>query len=97
MEREEPLAVSAVVWAEFLCGPLVPDDLRLAVQIVGTPIDFTAEHATIAARLFNTTGRRRGSMVDSMIAAAAIAERAELATENTDDFRGFAGHGLVLV
>ena len=29
------LAVSAVVWTEFLCGPLRPREIQLAAQVVG--------------------------------------------------------------
>ena len=90
------LLVSAVAWAEFLCGPLTDDELELAARIVGPPQDFTPEHATIAARLFNTSGRRRGTMVDCMIAAAAVSAGSPFATANADDFRRFAEQGLQL-
>ena len=94
--RGETLAISSVAWAEFLCGPLADGDLELAVQIVREPQNFTPEHAVIAARLFNVSGRRRGTVVDCMIAAAAIASDAPLATDNTDDFARFVAHGLRL-
>ena len=92
----ETVVISSVAWAEFLCGPLSPGDLNAALQAVGQYLEFTTEHAAIAARLFNATGRRRRMMVDCMIAAVAIAEGAPLATVNAGDFGRFAEHGLLL-
>ena len=92
----ETLLVSAVAWAEFLCGPITAEQLELAAQIVRRPVDFTAEDAAIAARLFNATGRRRGTMQDCMIAAAAMRDDALLATSNAADFRRFTEYGLRL-
>jgi predicted nucleic acid-binding protein len=92
----EPLAMSAIAWAEFLCGPLSEEDRSLAVAVVSERVPFTAEDAGLAARLFNESGRRRGSLVDCMIAASALNARASLATANTPDFRRLAASGLVL-
>ena len=92
----ETLLVSAVAWAEFLCGPITDEQLELATQIVGRPVDFTAYAAAISALLFNATGRRRGTMQDCMIAAAALRDDALLATSNTADFRRFTEYGLRL-
>lgn len=92
----DTVVVSAVAWAEFLCGPLTDNELRLAARIVGTPLDFTPEHATVAAGLFNTSGRRRGTMMDCMIAAVALGDGSQFATANDDDFRRFAEQGLRL-
>ncbi len=91
------LVISAVAWAEFLCGPLTADELQLAARVVGPPQDFTSRHATIAARLFNTSGRRRGTMVDCMIAAVALGASSQFATANEDDFSRFTEQGLQLV
>ena len=92
----EAIVISSVAWAEFLCGPLSQSDLNAALQIVERYLEFTAEHAAIAARLFNAVARRRRMMVDCMIAAVAIAEGAPLATVNTGDFGRFTEHGLLL-
>lgn len=90
----EAVAVSAVAWAEFLCGPLAGPDLELAGRIVGRQREFGPDHAEIAARLFNASGRRRGSLLDCMVAAAALADDAPVATSNAADFRRFAAAGL---
>lgn len=91
-----PLAISAVAWAEFRCGPVSDEVASIANEIVGTPIVFTAEHAEIAASLFHAGGRRRGTLMDCLIAACAIAGDASLATSNALDFQRFVVHGLRL-
>ena len=92
----EAIVISAVAWAEFLCGPLSRSDLDAALQIVELHSGFTVEHAAVAARLFNDTGRRRRTFVDCLIAAVAVSESARLATSNPADFRRFAEYGLQL-
>lgn len=90
----ESLTMSTVAWAEFLCGP-VDDAARAAASVVvERQCPFTEEMAGIAAMLFNGAGRRRGSMIDCMIAAAALAEDAAVATSNPGDFNRFAALGL---
>jgi predicted nucleic acid-binding protein len=95
LSSETPLAISAVAWAEFLCGPLVAHDLSLAAAVVGEAVPLTADHAVRAAALFNAAGRKRGTFVDCLIAAVAIEEGARLATTNPKDFKGMAGLRLV--
>ena len=92
----ETLGMSAVAWAEFLCGPLDGHEMEWAAAIIGRRGDFTPVHAETAARLFNRSGRRRGSMMDCMIAAAALADGAPLATANREDFRRFEEAGLTM-
>jgi len=86
--------MSAVAWAEFLCGPLSRRDAALAAEIIGRRRDFTTEQATVATRLFDESGRRRGSLVDRMVAAAALADGAAIATANPADFTLFEDFGL---
>ena len=90
----ETFAMSAIAWTEFLCGPLDAIAVSLATVIVDRRLDYTAEAADLAAKLFNGTGRRRNSLADCMIAAAAIAEGAPIATSNPRDFSRFEAHGL---
>ena len=96
IDADETLAMSTVAWVEFLCGPLDRPALEFAVGVIDRYIEFTPAHAEIAARLFNQSGRRRGAQMDCMIAAAAIAENAPIATADARDFRRFEGAGLTL-
>jgi predicted nucleic acid-binding protein len=91
------LAVSAVVWTEFLCGPLRTREIQLAEQVTGEVLPFGPDEAAVAAELFNRTGRRRGSLMDCMVAAAALGQNAALATANPADFRRFAARGLTVL
>ena len=92
----ETLGMSAVAWTEFLCGPLARSEMELASEIVGVRREFTPDQAAIAARLFNDSGRRRGSLIDCMIAASAIADSVPIAAANVADFRRFEDSGLTL-
>lgn len=90
----EPLAMSAIAWAEFLCGPIEAGHADLASRVVPQRLAFGDEDAALAAQLFNAAGRRRGSLTDCMIAASALRAGAPLATENPADFRRFEAAGL---
>jgi predicted nucleic acid-binding protein len=92
----EPLGMSAVAWAEFLCGPVAPASVELVGRVVHDRVPFGEGEAVFAARLFNESGRRRGSLADCMIAATAIRAGVALATENPGDFRRFTAAGLSL-
>ena len=96
IRANEPLGMSAIAWAEFLCGPVDETVLSLASAVVARRFQFTEEMATMAARLFNGSGRRRGTMIDCMIAATALAEEAAVATSNPGDFSRFEAFGLAL-
>lgn len=96
LTANESLAMSTVAWAEFLCGPVDDAARAAALVVVERQCPFTAEMASVAAMLFNGAGRRRGSMVDCMIAAAALADDAAVATSNPDDFNRFSSFGLSL-
>lgn len=93
----DPVGVSAVVWAEFLCGPVSASFTTMARSLLGEPITLGPAEAERAARLFNDTGRRRGSFVDCLVAASALEADARLATDNVNDFARFAASGLQLV
>ncbi len=96
LRDNERLAMSTVAWAEFLCGPLGPNEIALATRIVPIREALSEAHAQLAATLFNGSGRRRGSLADCLIATAAIAASAPLATTNPRDFERFTAHGLRL-
>ena len=93
----ERLRCSAIAWAEFLCGPLTAADLVDVAALVGTPEPVTEADAVKAAELFNTAGRRRGSLADCLIAAVALRSGAAVATENRADFAPFAAAGVRVV
>lgn len=92
-----PLGISAVSWAEFLCGPVRPSEVELAMVIVQEPVPFAAADSTLTARLFELAGRRRRSLAHCMIAATAIRAGAALATANPSDFGSFVPAGLKLL
>jgi len=96
LETDELLSMSAVAWAELLCGPLTPDELEFVSEAVEQRHQFTDDQAVIAARLFNESGRRRRSLPDCMIAATALSHDAALATANEADFRRMEGSGVLL-
>lgn len=89
-------AISVMAWAEFLCGPLAANDEERAREWLREIVPLRPADAALAARMFNATGRRSRSLADCLIAAAAIHDRAALATINTDDFACFAPLGLTL-
>jgi len=90
----ETLGMSTIAWTEFLCGPVERPLLGLVTELVAQLIPFVEDHAALAATLFNESGRRRGSLVDCMIAATAIRGGAMLATANPGDFGRFEVAGL---
>lgn len=94
----EPTAINAVVWYEFLNGPLADDEAAVVHAFVrGSIAAVTEQHAALAAELFNGAGRRRTLKTDALIAAVAICAKADFVTLNMDDFKPFVGTGLRLV
>ena len=92
----ETLAVTAMAWAEFQSGPLHAAELATAAALIDHHRDFTREDAESAARLFNESGRRRGSLIDCMIAATALADEATVATANPTDFERLQPFGVTI-
>ena len=90
------IRTSTVAWAEFLCGPLLPEAASSVRAMVGEPIPLTEEDASRAAKLFNATGRRRGSLNDCMIAAIAMRSAAGLATNDSAHFTRYVSLGLAI-
>ena len=97
LRRGEQLGMSVIAWAELLCGPVSPGHLELIARVVSERIPFVEEDAVMSSQLFNESGRRRGSLMDCMIAASALRASAPLATSNASDFRRFADQGLSLL
>jgi len=93
----EDVGISAIAWSEFLCGPLLSNDLALAQRLFPFVEPFITADAEKAADLFNLTGRRSRSLADCQIAAVALRCGAQIATSNVADFLSFQPFGLVLV
>jgi predicted nucleic acid-binding protein len=97
LKTGKSVATSAIAWSEFCNGPLSKAQKDAAFAVLDRKvIDFTWREAEEAARLFNLSGRRRGSHADCMIAAAALASGVPLATFNRADFERLVPFGLVL-
>lgn len=98
IEAGEPVAACALVWYEFSSGPLLEDELRFALSLLGRRIvPVRQADAELAAHLFNSTGRKPRLRADALIAACAINASAPLATLNVADFEPFAAAGLRLL
>ena len=94
LSARETIEMSSIAWVELLCGPVSPTDVEALARLVAEPVAFGAMDATLAATLFNDSGRRRHSPNDCMIAATALNAGAVLATSNVADFKRFESHGL---
>jgi predicted nucleic acid-binding protein len=93
----EPAAACAVVWYEFLSGPVAEEEVRLARAFLqGRIVAVSEEDAQLAAHLFNAAGHRRGLKTDALIAAVALRAGADFATLNQADFAPFVAQGLRL-
>lgn len=98
LEDEELIGIPAIVWFEFLCGPVSEEEIELARAIATADVlGFADAQAAESARLFNAVKRNRTLRVDAMIAGTAIIAKARLATRNRTDFEPFVAHGLHLV
>ncbi|HSF46996.1 MAG TPA: type II toxin-antitoxin system VapC family toxin [Burkholderiales bacterium] len=97
LKTTTPVGISCIAWAEFLCGPVETSVVNLAARIIHDRVPFLDEDAVMTARLFNLSGRRRGTLIDCMIAAVALRTGASLATTNSEDFRRLQSAGLEIV
>lgn len=96
IREDRGLCCSGMAWAEFLCGPVLPEEIAATETLLSEVLPITPDLAAEGARLFRETGRRSRSLPDCIIAATAIAAKAPLATINRDDFTVFLPHGLEL-
>ena len=97
LRADVQISISALAWAEFLCGPIDEPMRHLAEKVITNIEPLYAEDAEAGSRLFNLTGRRSRSLADCLIAAVALRCRARLATNNVADFKAFAEHGVELL
>jgi predicted nucleic acid-binding protein len=96
LDADVAIGISAIAWAEFLCGPYRDPDRRAVRLLVSRPAALDEDSAELAATMFNGTGRRRGTFTDCLIAAAAVTNDAQLATSNPRDFLPMKAFGLEL-
>lgn len=89
--------MSAIAWTEFLCGPVQAEAVAAVTGFIAERVPCLEDDAARAAGPFNASGRRRGSLLDCMIAAVALRSEAPLATANRADFRPFERQGLTLL
>jgi len=94
LNANEVVRTSIMVWAEFLCGPVTPEQIRTVAALTREPEPIRMEDTVRSAELFNATGRRRGSLADCLIAATCLRLDAAIATNNVEDFRRFMPFGL---
>lgn len=94
--EDQELHCSAITWAEFLCGPVLGDEVDAMASLLSEIVPVTPDLAAEGARLFRETGRRSRSLADCIIAATAILAREPLATINRTDFEPLLAHGLEL-
>jgi predicted nucleic acid-binding protein len=97
IQEGEEIAMSSVAWSEFLCGPVSLAQQKRAKEFVSRVEAFTLDDATLAAELFNATGRRQRSHADCMIAAAAIRRASTIATFDRSGFAQFEPFNLRLL
>ena len=95
--EDRKFCCSAMGWAEFLCGPVLPEEIAAMQSLLHAVLPVTHELAAEGASLFRDTGRRSRSLADCIIAATAIGSKAPLATNNLADFEPFVPHGLILL
>lgn len=98
VQQGTPAAACALVWYEFVCGPVCDEHKQLARFLLAGRIEPVTEVAAeLAGRLYNATGRMRRTRTDALIAACAISKGAEFATLNRADFEPFVEFGLALL
>jgi predicted nucleic acid-binding protein len=86
-----------LVWAEYLCGPLSSEERDLSWQLIqGATVPLESFVAELGAQFFNSSGRRRGSLADCLIAATAVNHNATFLTLDNSDFLPFKALGLKL-
>lgn len=94
--EDRKLHCSAMAWAEFLCGPVLGEEIDAMASLLTDIVPVTPELAAEGARLLRETGRRSRSLQDCIIAATAILAREPLATINRKDFEPLLAYGLEL-
>jgi len=97
IESGERLTTTTLVLYEWWRGPRNEQELRAqeALLPTGKAVQFGAEQAKVAARLYGEVSRPRGRELDLAIAACAITHAAALWSLNREDFKDIPGLKLV--
>ena len=95
--EDRKFSCSSLAWAEFLCGPVISEEITSMETLLHSIVPVTPGLASEGAHLFRETGRRSRSLADCIIAATAISAGAILATNNSENFKPFVAHGLQLI
>lgn len=93
IEQGERIVLCTLVLYEWLRGPRIPEELAAQEALFPreSAVNFGAEEAATAARLYRDLPRTRGRELDLAIAATALCWDARLWTLNVDDFRDVQG------
>ncbi len=91
------MLLTSIVLYEWLRGPRTHEDLAVQENLFPNEsiVDFNAEDAIIAGRIYRSLQRPRGREIDIMIAACTIRHDAELWTLNVADFKDIPGLRLI--
>lgn len=96
-DRGHRLALSTIVWYEWLRGPRARAELAAQEDLFPSEnaVMFGPAEAAVAARLYKQVSRTRGREIDLAVAACALANGAAIWTLNPPDFRDIPGLRLI--
>ena len=91
------LQLSTLVLYEWLRGPRSRSELAVQEELFpsSAAVEFGAEEAAVASRLYKQMSRPRGREINIAIAACALANGATIWTLNGGDFQDIPGVRLV--
>jgi len=64
IRKDRKLCCSAMAWAEFLCGLVLPKDIAATKTLLSGVLPISLKLAAEGERLFRRTGRRSRSLAD---------------------------------
>ena len=93
LQRGHRIRLPSLVLFEWWRGPRTPGELATQEALFPSEqaIAFGQNEALLAAELYRTVSRTRGRAVDIAIAACAMANHAQIWTQNIRDFEDIPG------